>query len=294
MELKAFTDYLASEKRYSLHTQSAYKRDLTQFFGFLSQHKGRALVKGDLKRISQSDLQSFLAQSLSLKGKSKSSLNRTLSSIRTYFKWLKETRGIQNDDIQLTENLKAPVPPPKAVRLGDMMLLLETAKPDSDAKKQERQYYVLLIMIYGMGLRISEALNLNGEDLGGDFIIIRGKGDKERQLPVTQAVKNAFNLMDIPSGNIPVFVGPRGGRLNARNVQMYLKKMRAQLGLPEHLTPHALRHSFATHLLENGVDLRTVQELLGHASLSTTQRYLAADAERLLKVHGSAHPLDNK
>ena len=285
-----FLNHLEHERRLSLHTVDAYRRDLTAFSTFLQDHLGEVLTTETLEKLGKKDMQSFLAQQIR-SGKSKTSVNRLLAGIRSYFRWLKKNHAIDNQSLFIQGNLKNPLPPPKALPYPEVLRLLETLEPQADSSEKDIQDYVVLVVLYGLGLRISEALALDGGDLASDTLTVHGKGNKQRALPILSPVRNALNLLPARAQNDPLFVAPRGGRLHARHVQLLLQKTRLSLGLPEHLTPHALRHSFATHLLENGADLRTVQEMLGHASLSTTQRYLATDAARLLKVHQQAHPL---
>lgn len=299
--LTPFLDYLALEKRYSAHTVAAYGRDLTQFFYFIERHMGEEFTPQAIKRIAAEDVQGFLARSMLDNGKSKTTLNRQLSAIRSYCRWLGQYHNIHNDRLVNMRGLKASAPPPKAIKLDSIWEILETLAPPSISpqhiKWQQRRDFALILTLYGLGLRISEALQLTRDAVKGDSLLIYGKGNKERKLPLPLAVQSALNSWlqarrDLP-GDAPLFPGPGDGTisLSARSAQKLLQSVREKLNLPDYLTPHALRHSFATHLLESGADLRTVQELLGHANLATTQRYLAADIQQLVKVHKTSHPL---
>lgn len=290
--LENFLEFLRHERRYSAHTAAAYGRDLRKIFTFLAHHTGGDVGVPEISALKRADMQAYLAKEME-EGAQKTTLNRHLSSLRTYLGWLQQVEGVENSALATMKGLKNNTPVPKAVSQGDMFKVLAEIKPKEGMKAQ--QNYALLMLIYGLGLRISEALSLGVEDVQGQSVRVLGKGNKWRQMPVPHVVANALaaHKKNIgPSG--PLFIAPRGGRLNARNVQLLLKKVREQLNLPAHLTPHALRHSFATHLLEEGVDLRTVQELLGHSSIATTQRYLAVDSKRLKKVHAQAHPLEKE
>lgn len=301
--LTPFLDYLALEKRYSAHTIAAYSRDLSQFFKFIEGHTGQEFTPNAIAHIAAEDVQGFLARAMLDKGKSKTTLNRQLSAIRSYCRWLGHYHNIYNDKLVNMRGLKASAPPPKAIKLDSIWEMLETLAPPSVSpqhiKWQQRRDFALVLTLYGLGLRISEALQLTRGAVQGDSLIIKGKGNKERKLPLPLAVQSALNSWlqarrDLPD-DAPLFPGPGAGEtlkpLSARSTQKLLQNVREQLNLPNYLTPHALRHSFATHLLESGADLRTVQELLGHANLATTQRYLATDIQQLVKVHKSSHPL---
>ncbi len=298
--LAEFLAYLKTERRYSTHTLSAYTRDLTHFFVFIKKHYGEIISDSLLLKITTEDIQSFLSQQIMIHKKTKISLNRQLSAIRSFYKWLAAIYDLRNDALIKIKGLKTPTPVPKAITTSDTWKLLENLAPPSvnpqSVTWQNRRNFALVLTLYGLGLRISEALNLKRKDVQGNDILITGKGTKQRKLPLPLPVKSALNSWlnaqrELPDSD-PLFPGPSGRPLNPRTAQILLKKERERLNLPDHLTPHALRHSFATHLLENGADLRTVQELLGHESLATTQRYLASDIKRLLKVHAKAHPLE--
>lgn len=291
--LDAFLDYLELDKRYSEHTVKAYRKDLSAFFAFVQTHTGGDISTATLNGLNLSDFHSFLSTKVQNEKLTKTSVNRLLSTIRSFYKWGAQNSKFENSEVDLVRNLKVGSPSPKAPNQQQAMALIKHLHPKDSNDAQKRQLWILVVTLYGLGLRISEALDMNHGDIKGDSILIKGKGNKERTMPLPAPVKAALTALPTDTDTAPLFKGPRGGRLNARYVQKELEKARIALGLPEHITPHALRHGFASHLLAGGADLRIVQELLGHASLSTTQRYLDKDIERLMKIHKNSHPLEN-
>lgn len=294
--IEQFLGYLDSEKRYSRHTADAYNRDLWQFFTFMNAHKGEAIGTDNLNDIDENDVRAYLTRAHMSGDKERSTLNRQLSSVRSFFKWLEKRHGIINSRIKLVGNMKTNGHVPRALSPADAWRFIDQCQKEEADNFTNRRNYAIMIALYGLGLRISEALSLNREDGVAHQITVLGKGNKERVLPLPDFVQKAFqSLVEImPSTsaqNAPLFTNPRGDRLTARTVQKTVADMRLKMNLPDHLTPHALRHSFASHLLAEGADLRIVQALLGHANLDTTQRYLDADFSRLLNVHKKAHPL---
>ena len=293
-----FLDYLNHEKRSSVHTIKAYERDLNIFADFLQNHLGQTLNEDSLKNLTAEQLQSFMSHSILKEEVSKQTVNRRLSSIKSFFKFLKRKKLLRNDDVFLVHNMKTEKTPPKAISPKEVIDVLSALRPPQEgADMVDKRNYALVLSMYGLGVRISEALSLNVKDAFSDRIIILGKGDKERSLPMPKPVR--FALEDLAKergadkGDEALFVNVRQGeRLTPRAAQMIIKQVRSELNLPEHLTPHTLRHCFATHLLENGADIRTLQELLGHSSLSATERYLAMDAKELKKAHDTSHPLN--
>lgn len=287
--------YLRTERRVSGHTYDAYRRDITVFFIFLTDHLGRAPTAPDLADLRPVDFRSFLAHRRR-NGLTSVSVARTLSVLRSFFKYLRRNEILHNDAINAIRSPKLPkrLPRPLDERAAKKSLVHVAAlahKPwvgDRDI--------AVLTLLYGCGLRISEALNLNREDLpDGDMLRVRGKGNKERLVPLLPVVRTAIETYInrcpqtlVPDG--PLFIGVQGRRLNARMIQLAMQKLRALLGLPPSASPHALRHSFATHLLTAGGDLRTIQELLGHESLTTTQHYTDVDTAYLMDVYNNAHP----
>lgn len=293
-----FLTYLTRERRVSAHTLDAYTRDLSDILGFLQIHMGDKLTKTNLKKIDDIAIGSYLAARM--KTVSKSTLNRRLSALRAFYKYLREFENIQNDAILTFKSLKAAAPTPRALKEADAFKVLDAMAPSSVNPSKvpfsERRNFMLFLLIYGVGLRISEALSLTRTSVSGSDVRVLGKGNKTRILPLPDFVKSALTTYlrarHGDADTAPLFPGrDKNKPMTARAAQMALKSLREKFDLPAHLTPHALRHSFATHLLQNGSDVRTVQELLGHASLSTTQRYLAADVAYLKKVRARSHPL---
>lgn len=288
--------WLATEKRAAPLTLDAYRRDLSGFLAFLQTHLGGPVDFGALADLRPADMRAWLAHRTQTRELARSSTARALSAVRSLFRYLDRTDRLHNAGIATIRGPKLPHSVPKALTERDSFDLI------ADAASQARLPWIaardtaVLTLIYGCGLRIAEALGLNREDAPGtDTMVVRGKGGKERLVPVLPAVIEAIEAYLVacpvalaPDG--PLFVGIKGGRLNPRVVQKLMQDLRGLLGLPETATPHALRHSFATHLLAGGGDLRTIQELLGHASLSTTQRYTDVDTEGLLDVYNAAHP----
>lgn len=296
-ELARWLAYLGAEKRMSPKTCEAYRRDAGQFLSFMAEHLGGAPSLKQLAKLTPADIRAFMAARRA-QGAGNRSLMRVLAGTRSFARFLER-------------NGKGKVGALAAVRTPKLARTLPKPVPASAARQmtdadlragEERETWVLardaavLSMLYGSGLRISEALGLKRKDADGrDALTVIGKGNKTRMVPVlpqvTKLIGEYLKLCPYelaPEG--PLFVGARGGPLSPRVVQLAMARLRGALGLPDSATPHALRHSFATHLLARGGDLRAIQELLGHASLSTTQIYTAVDAERLLGVYASAHP----
>ncbi len=291
-------DQLSAERRASPHTLAAYIRDLAAFLDFLTFHQGEPPSLAGLAELKSGDFRAWLAQRTQA-GLARSSTARALSVVRGFYRFLDREGLAHNAAIGAIRGPRSTKAVPKALAVAEMGDVLESAsEPEHETSEPwvAARDVAVLTLLYGCGLRISEALSLNRRDVPrGESLRITGKGGKQRQVPVLPVVNDA--IADYiaacphklaPDG--PLFVGVRGGRLNPRIVQGRMQTLRAQLGLPKEATPHALRHSFATHLLGAGGDLRAIQELLGHASLSTTQRYTDVDAERLLDVYSQAHP----
>ena len=296
--LNEWLDHLADERRLSDKTLVAYERDVRQFLRFLTGHIGGAPCIKDLGELRPADFRSFLAKRRQANNAGSRSLARGLSGARSFLKFLERRGDINAAAIgavrppRIGQSLPKPltVPDAEEVISGDLGL-------ESEAWLETRNIAVLTLL-YGCGLRISEALSLSGKTApraGTRTMRIKGKGGKERLVPllpaVTEAVEAYLKVCPYaiaPDG--PLFVGARGGPLNPRLIQKAMEKMRSALGLPQSATPHALRHSFATHLLAGGGDLRTIQELMGHASLSSTQIYTQIDSAALLSAFDRAHP----
>ncbi|MFD2206752.1 tyrosine recombinase XerC [Kiloniella antarctica] len=291
----------ATEKRSSDKTLEAYGHDIRGFLYFLADHNGEITTLATLTSLETRDFRSWLA-ARAAREFSKTSTARSLSAVRGFFKWLNRRELIKNNALDILRTPKRPHTVPKALTKDEARRVMhESSKLHDDSWIGLRDQAVLLLL-YGCGLRISEALSLNQEDAPGpkqEILRIVGKGQKERLVPLLPIVIEAIATYQdacpySKKTNDALFLGAKGNRLSARIIQLQTQKLRAILGLPETATPHALRHSFATHLLSNGGDLRAIQELLGHASLSTTQRYTDVDTEELLKVYDKAHPRAQK
>ena len=291
----AWLVWLSCERRYSTHTISAYTRDLTTFFDFISAHLGGSVTLANLSNLRAADFRSFLAARWN-DGLGATSLARGLSVVRGFYRYLDVHGLAHNPALASVRTPKQPHSVPKALSISDAKSVVNGVLDDTGEAWVGLRDAAVLLLAYGCGLRISEALGLNRGDVPlGRTLVITGKGSKQRMVPVLPAVHEAVDayLSRVPFGlkpASPLFVGVRGKRLNAGVVQTKMRSVRRVLGLPDTATPHALRHSFATHLLAGGGDLRTIQELLGHASLSTTQRYTEVDGARLMEVYDSAHP----
>lgn len=290
--LEKFITYLDVEKRYSLHTVQAYGRDIDSFLRFMAGHTGGTVDKKTLSSLQLNDFYAFLYHQTEEVHKQKSSANRSLSAVRSFYEWLASRQMVTNETVALVRQLKTPAPVPKAPSERQAMALVKYFLPQKRTNTDALMLWVLMLMLYGMGLRISEALSLNQRDVAGDVVTVLGKGNKQRRVPLPKPVAAAVQLLPRTAPDDPLFLGPRGRRMNARYVQLKLVEARQALDLPAHITPHAMRHAFASHLLAEGADLRVVQELLGHVSLSTTQRYLDKDVARLVRVHKNSHPLE--
>lgn len=288
-------NWLKDERRYSLHTLDAYSRDLSVFFDFLKDYLKRAAERQDLASLDVHGFRAFLSARAACHI-DKNSLAREISTLRNFFKWLNRSKILKNEDISVIVNPRRPKILPKALDVTQIFNLLKKSEKNQDW--QGLRDTAIFTILYGCGLRISEALALNvGDITHNDFLRVKGKGNKERIVPLLPLVKENISayLAACPyklTNGEPLFLGARGDRISPRIIQRNLEKLRRELGLPDTVTPHALRHSFATHLLAEGTDLRSIQELLGHDSLSTTQRYTDVQIETLQKEYLKAHPLE--
>ena len=288
-------DWLGGEKRASRHTLDGYGRDLSAFLTFLAGHLGGEADLACVLALSPADLRGFLAARQG-EGLSRSSMARLMSTLRGFYAFLDRHGYGHNPAIGAVRAPRPPKSVPKALPAEAALEMLSVAGDIQAEPWQAARDAALFTLLYGCGLRLGEALSMRVGDIPkGDTMVITGKGRKQRLVPVLPAVRLALAdyVGQCPyalSGDDPLFVGARGGPLNPGVVQRQMRRLRPLLGLPDSATPHALRHSFATHLLAGGGDLRTIQELLGHASLSTTQRYTKVDAERLSRVYRDAHP----
>ncbi|HZK89635.1 MAG TPA: tyrosine recombinase XerC [Stellaceae bacterium] len=291
----AWLDWLAAERRASAHTVAAYGRDLAAFFDFLSAHRGEAPDLAGMSKLSPADFRAFLAHRAG-DGRTRTTIARGLSVLRGFVRFLERRKLASAPGLAVLRAPKLPQSVPKPLTVEDAGAVIEAAGGVALSVWQQKRDVAIMTLLYGCGLRISEALGLSlAEAPKGNALVVTGKGRKQRYVPVLPAVAEAVAhyLAACPyplSRDGPLFVGARGGPLNPRLVQRQMQMLRGMLGLPETATPHALRHSFATHLLSGGGDLRAIQELLGHASLSTTQRYTKVEPEHLLAVYEAAHP----
>ncbi|MGB3624536.1 MAG: tyrosine recombinase XerC [Henriciella sp.] len=293
--LSAFLDYIGRERRMAANTVEAYGHDLASFFGFLNEHLGEEVAIKAFRHLHASDIRAFLAKRRR-EGLSDASIARVLSAIKTFYHWLDNHHGIDNPEIAFLRGPKRGARLPRPVTVSAARDMIETAEAFAEEPWVAARDVAVLTLLYGGGLRISEALDLNGDIRPApERLRVTGKGNKVRIVPLIPAVRQAMDeyarLCPYRIGKeTPFFYGVRGKRLQPAIVQKGVQVLRGSLGLPETATPHALRHAFATHLLAHGADLRAIQTLLGHASLSTTQVYTGVDSERLRAVHASAHP----
>lgn len=299
-EMARWLSHLGAERRLSPKTLEAYGRDLRQCLDFLSNHWGERVTLARFAALEATDIRAFMAMRRAddIAGRS---LMRALAGLRSFGRFLeREGKGKVGAlsairAPKVAKSLPKPLPMASAKRLADAD---ERAGEDRETWILARDAAVMALL-YGSGLRISEALGLKRREVPrpgeGDVLVVTGKGNKTRMVPVLQNVlaliQEYVAMCPYPLlAEGPIFVGARGGPLSPRIIQLAMERLRGALGLPDSATPHALRHSFATHLLSRGGDLRAIQELLGHSSLSTTQVYTGIDSERLLEVYASAHP----
>lgn len=279
----------------SENTVSAYRGDVAGFLSFMTTHAGGPQGLGAIARIEPQDMRAWMADARR-EGTGPRSLARKLSAVKSFYRWLAEREGFEPAAVLTARAPKFRKKLPRPLDEDAAKAVLETVELQSDSDWVAARDVAVVTLLYGCGLRISEALGLKGQDAPlPEVLRITGKGGKERIVPVVPAARAAVSryceLCPYPlEPNTPLFRGVRGGQLNPRQIQGVMAKTRALLGLPASATPHALRHSFATHLLAAGGDLRSIQELLGHASLSTTQAYTAVDTAQLMDVYNRAHP----
>lgn len=295
--LRAFLSHLAGERRLSEKTVEAYQRDISAFLGFMTAYLETPLNLKTLASLKPMEFRAYLAHRR--RGDtplSASSIARQLSALRTFFRYLERRWDVKNDGLALIKGPRAKRPLPKALSPQGARDMVSGESFGEHPPWIEARNTAVLTLLYGAGLRISEALSLTPSQLPlKDTLQIMGKGGKSRLVPLLPIVRQAAARYAqlcpfVISPDEPLFRGARGGPLSPRIIQLEMQKLRSALGLPQSATPHALRHSFATHLLAGGGNLRTIQQLLGHASLSTTQRYTDVDASGLMKVHKAAHP----
>ncbi|WP_170572921.1 tyrosine recombinase XerC [Ruegeria atlantica] len=293
--LQHWLDSLGALAGRSENTQTAYRGDVTEFLSFMTLHHSERQGLAALARITVSDMRAWMAEQRA-SGVGARSLARKLSAVKSFYRWLSEREDFEPTAVLSTRAPKFTKKLPRPLAEDAARAMIDTVELQSTSDWVSARDVAVVTLLYGCGLRISEALSLTGADapLPGTLRIL-GKGDKERIVPVLPAARAAVDrylqLCPHPqTKDKALFRGVRGGALNPRAIQGVMAKARMQLGLPATATPHALRHSFATHLLSAGGDLRAIQELLGHASLSTTQTYTAVDTTRLMEVYNRTHP----
>jgi integrase/recombinase XerC len=295
-ERQAWLAALAGERRLSANTLDAYERDTRQFLAFLTGHLAAPASLKDIGNLRPADLRGFLA-ARRRDGAGARTLGRGLAGLRSFLRHL-ERKGLANSaGATAVRSPKQPKSLPKPLSDRQAIAVVDAHEQLADEPWIRARNAAVLALLYGCGLRISEALALTKADFAGSPTSLRitGKGGKTRIVPLIAparaGVEDYIKLCPFPLGDDgPLFRGARGGALQPAIIQREMQKMRGALGLPDSATPHALRHSFATHLLAGGGDLRTIQELLGHASLSTTQVYTGVDSARLLEIYDRAHP----
>lgn len=293
-----FTDYLLKTKNYSSHTVSAYESDIHDFIKFFARFNGGDIKLSDIAHADTIAFRGWLADRAKRELTHKSTA-RALSSLRTFYKWLGRYKNIQNDAIGLISSPKVERKLSKAIETTDISDMHGAIRAvDANEPWVAARDWALVVLIFGCGLRISEALSLKNRDVMGapDSLRIVGKGNKERIVPVLPAVNKAIlkYIKNNPYGRDaekPLFRSVRGLPMSARMAEKVIENLRHYLQLPDYVTPHALRHTFATALLAGGADLRSLQELLGHASLSTTQLYTKVNMAEIMDAYKHAHPM---
>ncbi len=305
--LDHFLDYLKNEKNASAHTIRSYRSDLQEFIKFSADSGMIKIIENepDWNEISYYTIRTYLGW-LYTKRKKKSTIERKLAALRSFFKFLRRRGHVVRDPALTASSPKKDKKIPTFLTLARLNSLLETAQEESDVPLGSRNL-AILEFLYGTGIRVSEltGLNLQDVDLAENTALIRGKGRKERLAPFGKLAAESLSAylphrLELrkrcrdPELQEPLFLNYRGSRLSSRSVRRVVRKCSLKLGITEHVTPHTMRHSFATHLLEAGADLKSVQELLGHESLSTTQKYTHIDIHRLMKVYNATHPKAGK
>ena len=282
----------------SSNTLVAYRRDVLDFLSFLTIHSGNKNGASQLDSIDQVSMRSWIAENRR-SGKTSRSIARQLSSVKSFYKWFAKRRGIDPTMVLITKAPKFQKKLPRALSKEAAKEISQSIDLTDNEPWVIARDTAVILLLYGCGLRISEALSLKYSEMPlTDTLKIQGKGDKFRIIPILQiareAVENYLNTLPFTlNGNDNIFRGVRGGSLNPRSIQLVMKLIREKLGIASNATPHSLRHSFATHLLTSGADLRSIQELLGHSSLSTTQIYTSVDSSSLMDVYSKTHPKAN-
>lgn len=289
--------HLRDERRFAANSLEAYERDVAAFLGFLTGHLGHEAGAADLARLEPRDLRAYLAFRRQGPGAlADRSVSRALAAIRSFYRYLERRHGLINARLSLVRGPKLKRTLPRPVSQQAALALIDDARTISEEAWIGARDAALITLIYASGTRISEALALTGADHPlPEALRVRGKGGKERVVPMLPAAAEAIARYVAlcpfaPLRDAPLFRAARGGAMSARMAQSLMQRLRMRLGLPSSATPHALRHAFATHLLTNGGDLRAIQELLGHESLSTTQAYTGVEAKKILQSYRAAHP----
>lgn len=298
-EYNNWLNYLSNIKKLSQNSVTSYKNDLSKFFIFFQDYIEKNIGLKEIESIKISEFRSFLTYRRNSEISS-NSIARNISALKSFFRFLIKNNKIKESSVFNLKSPKLKKSIPRPINVDLAIQIIKQAEEIEDEKWIGLRNKAILILLYGCGLRISEALSLNYDDIQNeDHILIKGKGEKERIVPMMPYTKKGIeNYLEacpkeIISGEA-LFIGKRFSRLSPRIIQYALEKIRTALSLPETATPHALRHSFATHLLDSGGDLRTIQELLGHSSLSTTQKYTKVETSKLLDIYKKSHPLAKK
>ena len=292
--VNSWSEYLLNARGNSANTVNNYRRDVLKFVKFSLKHRDQILTRDDIEHISLTDFRSWLAFERN-QGLKPQSLARSLSGLKNFFIWVEKNYGIENSNISSLKSAKIQKPLPRPIPTEKIQKFLDLISIDNTKPWINARNLAIILLMYGCGLRISEALSIDsGYSFIDEFILIKGKGGKERQVPILPLVRNA--IKDYLDKHNPskrqtrfLFIGENGKKLSPKVIQNLVAKVRVSIGLPESITPHAFRHSFASHLLENGANLRSLQKLLGHSSLSSTQIYTKVTAKRLLEVYNKSH-----
>lgn len=290
--IRRFKDFLVSERNYSEHTVRAYLTDLSEFNGFL-RRKGVLNDGSDISCIDEVSIRAYVGW-LYGKKSSKKSTSRKLASIRTFFEFLMREGVIRKNSAKLVPTPKGEKRLPAFLTVDEMFRLIETAETKGVLGLRDK---AILELLYSSGIRVSElvGINLSNIDLTSSLVKVLGKGNKERIVPLGSKAQEAIRQFiekryELHSKGDSLFVNSRGGRLTTRSVGRIVKKYSIISGIPKNVSPHVLRHTFATHLLGSGADLRAIQEMLGHSSLSTTQRYTHTSIEKIMEIYDKTHP----
>jgi integrase/recombinase XerC len=295
--LSQWIAYLRDERRFAANSIEAYEGDVGAFLDFLQDHLGGAPSGKDLAALEPRDLRAYLAhRRQGLAALSDRSISRALAAIRSFYRYLERRHALANPRLKLVRGPKLKRPLPRPVSEAAVDLLIADAQASASAPWIGARDRALITLLYAAGLRISEALALTGADHPlPEMLRVTGKGGKQRLVPMLEAARVALAhyAASCPyalTADMALFRAARGGAMSPRMAQTLMARLRGRLGLPQSATPHALRHAFATHLLANGGDLRAIQDLLGHESLSTTQTYASVETQKILQAYRAAHP----